>query len=174
MTLTRREILGAGGGLAAALSLTSLAVWGGEIVEIKMQGRDDGSHVWFDPIGILIKPGQTIRWTNLNPGNSHTTTAYNPANLERPLRMPKAAKSWDSDYLLPNESFSVTFTEHGVYDYFCIPHEHAGMVGRIIVGEPETHSWTELVGTNGDLPEEALKAFPMVEDIMTKRIVRRA
>ena len=174
MTLTRREILGAGGGLAAALSLSSLAVWGGEIVEIKMQGNEDGSHVWFDPIGILIKPGQTIRWINLNPGNSHTTTAYNPANFERPLRMPKAAKSWDSDYLLPNESFSVTYTEQGVYDYFCIPHEHAGMVGRIIVGEPEMHGWTELVGTNGDLPEVALKAFPMVEDIMTKGIVRHA
>ena len=174
MTLTRRRVLGAGGGLAAALSLSSLAVWGGEIVEIKMQGNEDGSHVWFDPIGILIKPGQTIRWINLNPGNSHTTTAYNPANFERPLRMPKAAKSWDSDYLLPNESFSVTYTEQGVYDYFCIPHEHAGMVGRIIVGEPEMHGWTELVGTNGDLPEVALKAFPMVEDIMTKGIVRHA
>ncbi|KQU87756.1 hypothetical protein ASD12_30340 [Mesorhizobium sp. Root102] len=174
MTLTRREILGAGGGLAAALSLPSLAVWGGEMVEIKMQGRDDGSHVWFDPIGILIKPGQTIRWSNLNPGNSHTTTAYNPTNFERPLRMPKAAKSWDSDYLLPNESFSVTFTEQGVYDYYCIPHEHAGMVGRIIVGEPEAHGWAEMIGANGDLPEEALKAFPTVEDIMTKRVVRRA
>ena len=174
MRLTRREIVGASGGLAAALSLSSLSVWAGEMVEIKMQGRGDGSQVWFDPIGILIKPGQTVRWTNLNPGNSHTTTAYNPANFERPLRMPNAAKPWDSDYLLPNESFSVTFTEQGVYDYYCIPHEHAGMVGRIIVGEPEEHGWAEMVGTNGDLPEEALNAFPTVEDIMTKRVVRRA
>ncbi|WP_292594914.1 plastocyanin/azurin family copper-binding protein [Mesorhizobium sp.] len=174
MTFTRREVMGAGGGLAAALSLSSLAVLGGEMIEVKMQGRNDGSHVWFDPIGVLIKPGQTIRWTNLNPGNSHTTTAYNPTNFGRPLRMPKAAKSWDSDYLLPDESFSVTFTEQGVYDYYCIPHEHAGMVGRIVVGEPEAHDWTELTGANGDLPEEAVKAFPMVEDIITKGIVRRA
>ncbi|KRB30222.1 plastocyanin/azurin family copper-binding protein [Mesorhizobium sp. Root172] len=174
MTLTRREMLGAGGGLAAALSLFPLTAWASEVVDIRMQGRDDGSHVWFDPVGILIKPGQTIRWTNLNPGNSHTTTAYNPANFERPLRMPKAAKPWDSDYLLPNESFSVTFTEQGVYDYYCVPHEHAGMVGRIIVGEPEAHGWPQLVGANGDLPEEALKAFPTIEDIMTKGIVRRA
>lgn len=174
MTLTRREMLGAGGGLAAALSLFRSTAWASEMVDIRMQGRDDGSHVWFDPIGILIKPGQTIRWTNLNAGNSHTTTAYNPANFERPLRMPKAAKPWDSDYLLPNESFSVTFTEQGVYDYYCIPHEHAGMVGRIIVGEPEAHGWPQLLGANGDLPEEALKAFPAIEDIMTKGIVRRA
>ena len=172
MRLTRREILGAGGGLAA-LSLSSLSVWGGEIVEIEMQGRDDGSHVWFDPIGILIKPGQTVLWTNLNPGNSHTTTAYSPANFDRPLRMPKAAKSWNSDYLLPNESFSVTLTEQGVYDYFCIPHEHAGMVGRIIVGEPVKNGWTQLDRADGDLPEEVIKAFPTVEEIMAKGIVRR-
>ncbi|WP_287290407.1 plastocyanin/azurin family copper-binding protein [Mesorhizobium sp.] len=88
--------------------------------------------------------------------------------------MPKAAKSWDSDYLLPDESFSVTFTEQGVYDYYCIPHEHAGIVGRIVVGEPEAHDWTKLTGAKGDLPEEAVRAFPMVEDIMTKGIVRRA
>ena len=170
--LTRREILTAGGGLAAALSLPFKASGASEIVEIRMGGREDGSHVWFDPIGILIKPGQTIRWTNLNPGNSHTTTAYHPANFERPFRIPKAAKSWNSDYLLPNESFSVLFTEKGIYDYFCIPHEHAGMVGRILVGELESGGWTEMNRTDRDLPEEALRSFPTVEEIMTKKIVR--
>ncbi|PBC03817.1 hypothetical protein CK220_14030 [Mesorhizobium sp. WSM3860] len=138
-----------------------------------MQGRDDGSQVWFDPIGILIKPGQTVRWINLNSSNAHTTTAYNPENFGQPLRMPKAAKSWNSDYLLPNESFSVRLMEQGVYDYFCIPHEHAGMVGRIIVGEPEKHGWTEQAAVSGDLPKEALKAFPSVEDIMMNGIAWR-
>ncbi|MBY5918514.1 hypothetical protein HFO77_29450 [Rhizobium leguminosarum] len=139
-----------------------------------MQGRADGSHVWFDPIGVLIKPGQMIRWINQNPGNSHTTTAYHPANFGKPFRIPEAANSWDSDYLLPDESFSVTFTEQGVYDYYCIPHEHAGMVGRIIVGKPEVHGgWMESVAASRGLPDEALKAFPMVEEIMAKRIVRR-
>ncbi|TPM27870.1 hypothetical protein FJ955_18315 [Mesorhizobium sp. B2-2-2] len=139
-----------------------------------MKGRDDGSDVWFNPIGVLIKPGQMVRWTNLNPGSSHTTTAYSPKNFGRPLRMPKAAIPWASDYLLPNETFSVTFTEQGVYDYFCIPHEHAGMVGRIIVGEPLKNGWTQLDGANGNLPEDALKAFPTVEEIMARGIVLRA
>jgi plastocyanin len=173
MRLTRREILGAGGGFAA-LTLSSTAAWADGIVDIVMTGRDDGSHVWFDPIGVLIKPGQTVRWTNLNPGNSHTTTAYSPENSGRPLRMPKAARPWASDYLLPNETFSVTFTELGVYDYFCIPHEHAGMVGRIIVGEPVQNGWTQLDRANADLPEEALEAFPTVEEIMAKGVVLRA
>ena len=39
----------------------------------------------------------------------------------------------DSGYLLPDEEFSLTLTRSGAYDYFCIPHEHAGMVGRIVV-----------------------------------------
>ena len=138
------------------------------------RGATDGSHVWFDPIGVLIKPGSDGPLDQLNPGNSHTTTAYIQQTSERPLRIPEAAKSWNSDYLLPDESFSITFTEQGVYDYYCIPHEHAGMVGRIIVGEPEAHGgWMEPVAANRGVPDEALKAFPMVEEIMAKRIVGR-
>lgn len=174
MTVARRDVLSLGGGLVAAVSLSRRDVRAEEVVEIRMKGRADGSQVWFDPIGVLIKPGQMVRWINYNPGNSHTTTAYHPANFGKPLRIPEAAKSWDSDYLLPEESFSNTFTEQGVYDYFCIPHEHAGMVGRIIVAEPEAHGgWMELVAASRGVPDEALKAFPMVEEIMAKRIVRR-
>lgn len=33
-------------------------------------------------------------------------------------------------------------------------------VGRVIVGEPEPHGWMVATGADGDLPEEALKAFP--------------
>ncbi len=174
MTVARRDVLGLGGGLVAAVSLSRRDVRAEEVVEIRMKERADGSQVWFDPIGVLIEPGQMVRWINCNPSNSHTTTAYHPANFGKPLRIPEAAKSWDSDYLLPEESFSNTFTEQGVYDYFCVPHEHAGMVGRIIVGEPEAHGgWMELLAATRGVPDEALRAFPMVEEIMAKRIVRR-
>ena len=59
-----------------------------EPVEIVMQGRGGGSHVWFDPVGLLVRPGQTVRWTNREAGNVHTATAYHPANLDRPLAHP--------------------------------------------------------------------------------------
>jgi plastocyanin len=145
------------------------------MVEIRMQGRPDGSHVWFDPIGVRVEPGQTVRWTNLDPGNSHTSTAYHPSIADRPLRMPEAAKPWNSDYLLPDESFSAALSEPGVYDYYCQPHEHAGMVGRIVVGTP--HSWNEAVNKSErdrSLPTVAIDAFPSVEEILSKGIVRRA
>lgn len=172
--ISRRTILQMGGGLIAALLFRPAATRAADPIEIVMGGRMDGSHVWFDPIGLHIEPGQTIRWINRDAGNSHTATAYHPDNFGRPRRIPSAARPWDSDYLLPGESFSITLIKPGVYDYYCAPHEHAGMVGRIIVGSPEPRGWTNGPSSDGDLPDAALRAFPTVADIISKGLVRRA
>lgn len=164
MIFTRRTLLV---GAAAALATPA----GAEApVEIVMQGSGDGTHVWFDPVGVLVAPGRTLRWVNREAGNVHTATAYHPANFDRPQRIPAAAGPWDSDYLMPGESFEVTLTEPGVYDYYCVPHEHAGMVGRIVVGAvpADWDGWPA-----GDLPEVALAAFPAVEAIVAQGAVRR-
>jgi plastocyanin len=173
--LTRRRVIGAGGGILAALLVRPAASVAADMVEIVMRGKPDGSHVWYDPLGIHVQPGQTIRWTNRDPGNSHTVTCYHPEMFDRPLRIPAGAKPWDSDYLLPGQSFSVTLTKAGIYDYYCVPHEPAGMVGRIVVGTPVT------VGAASDtpgpglerLPEAALKGFPPVDEIVAKGVIRR-
>ena len=163
MTLSRRGILRIGGGLLAALPLRAAMAWGAETVEITMSGNADGSLVWFEPMGLLIQPGQMVRWTNKDAGNSHTTTAYHPDNEDHPLRIPAGAEPWNSDYLLPDQSFSVVLTEPGVYDYFCVPHEHAGMVGRIIVSDG---SQSITAPTPGGIPEVAERALPNVEEII--------
>jgi plastocyanin len=112
-----------------------LAVGAENVVEIRLRSDPLGTKVWFDPIGILIEPGQTVRW--VNEANVHTSTAYHPANDGHALRIPEAAAPWDSGYLVePGDRFEVTLAVPGVYDYFCAPHEMAGMVGRIIVGRP--------------------------------------
>ena len=140
-----------------------------------MIGKADGSRVWFDPVGLHIQPGQAVRWTNRDPGNSHTVTAYHPEMFDRPLRIPACAKPWHSDYLLPNESFTLTFSEIGVYDYYCVPHEHAGMVGRIVVGTPAADPGTAGNGSDGlaPLPEVAMMGFPSVADIVARGAVHR-
>jgi plastocyanin len=178
VTLSRRQILEIGGALLAVplAGGAARAVTKPE-VEIRMQGNSDGSQVWFDPMGIRIQPGQIVRWLNLDAGNSHTATAYHPSNFERPLRIPARAEPWNSDYLLPKEDFTITFTVEGVYDYFCVPHEHAGMVGRIVVGQPGAFpadgvALSAREGT-GPIPEAALRAFPSVTEIMQRGIVRR-
>jgi len=173
--VSRRSVLRIGGVLLAGLARPRLPL-AGEPIEIRMLGNTDGSHVWFDPVGLRVEPGQTVRWVNLDPGNSHTATAYHPKNFERPQRIPEGAEPWNSDYLLPNESFACTLTVEGVYDFFCIPHEHAGMVGRIIVGRPgrsQAESSSAQAAGGEPIPEAALRAFPSVDEIMRRGMIKR-
>nr|WP_232897286.1 plastocyanin/azurin family copper-binding protein [Pontibaca salina] len=144
---------------------------GADVVEIGMSGRPDGSKVWFDPLGVLIQPGQTVRWTNHDKGNSHTATAYAPENQGHPRRIPDGATPFDSDYLLPGESFETVLTVPGVYDYLCLPHEMAGMVGRIIVAAPEPGDLTGY--PDGDLPKVVLDGFPSITEILKQKNVYR-
>ncbi len=122
--LTRRRVIEAGG-----LALAGLAAAGrahaAPVVEIGMTGDALGARVWFDPADITIEPGTTVRWVVVH--HVHTTTAY-------PDRIPPGAAAWDSGYLVnPGDHFEVTLTVPGTYQYFCRPHEAAGMVGRIVV-----------------------------------------
>jgi plastocyanin len=120
---TRRTVL-AGGILLATPALWRPA-WAAQagVVEVRMKSDPLGAHVMFDPVGVLVEPGATIRW--LLEANVHTATAYYPDN-DRPLRIPEGAAPWDSGYLVdPGAAFEVTLTVEGVYDYFCQPHEAA-------------------------------------------------
>jgi plastocyanin len=172
--LTRRNVLQVGGVTLAAFVSRPLVALGADIIDLAMTGRPDGSDVWFDPIGIHIQPGQTLRWTNQDKGNAHTVTAYHPAIFDRPLRIPDGAEPWDSDYLLPGESFSVTLTVPGVYDYYCVPHEHAGMVGRIVVGDAPAADYPATVADPAltALPDVALANFPAIADILASGTIR--
>ena len=164
--IARRTVLRAGGWTAGlALLGFPLPLSAAPVVEIRMRGNRDGSRVWFDPIGVLVEPGQTLRWINADPGNAHTSTAFHPANGGRPLRIPPGATPWNSDYLLPEQSFDLRLTTEGTYDYFCMPHEEAGMVGRIVVGRPDAGR------APASLPDAALALLPAPEDIVRLRIV---
>lgn len=180
--ITRRNLLRDGGVLAAVLLAgpRSIVVAADDVVAIEMKSDPQGGRVNFDPIGVLVRPGQTVRWTCTS--NVHTATAYHPKNGGHSLRIPEGAEPWDSKYLLPGQTFEVTLTVEGVYDYFCLPHEMAGMVGRIIVGkpgggpgtlpydyfrsDPSKHGWRSV-------PKIAQDAFPGIADIMkTGRVSR--
>ena len=141
-------------------------------VTIRMRSDADGAHVGFDPVGLFIQPGRTVRFHC--EANYHTTTAYHPANAEHSLRIPEAARPWSSDVMQPGDDFEVTLTVPGVYDFFCAPHEAAGMVGRLIVGQatgpgsrpfdwyigrPEAKDWVPV-------PAAARTTFPSVAEIL--------
>lgn len=159
----RRQFLLAGTGLLLTTMIGKRLAAAGEL-QISMSGTANGSHVWFRPRGLRVKTGQIIRWVNDDVGNVHTVTAYHPGN-GKPLRIPVSAKGWDSGYLMPGESFAWGFETPGIFDYFCLPHEHAGMVGRIVVGDAPL-ARTPYAETDSKIPELALSNFPAVDQIL--------
>lgn len=168
MRLARRGLLGLGGLVLAAPALPRAALAAGRVVEIRMRSDPEGAHVGFDPIGVHIRPGTTLRW--VVEANVHTTTAYHPRNGGHPLRIPEGAEPWDSGYLVePGQAFETVLTVEGVYDYFCMPHEIAGMVGRIVVGRP---GGPGLRPPDESIPAAARAAFPAVGQILARGIVR--
>jgi plastocyanin len=178
---TRRHFMRSGGATLAGLALPS---WWRvplpfEVVEISMRSDQSGSKVWFDPVGVLVEPGTTIRWVAVE--NVHTATAYHPRNGRHSLRIPEGAAPWDSGYLVnPGDRFETTLVVPGVYDYFCLPHEAAGMVGRIVVGRaggPGALPFDYFEGEAGTgdwlpVPEAAQRTFPAILRILRERIVR--
>jgi len=173
---SRREFLKIGGLTLVGLGFVPGRRWPAAAVEVvEMRSDAAGSRVWFDPIGLRVEPGTIVRWVVRE--NVHTTTAYHPRNDHHPLRIPEQAIPWDSGYLVnPGDHFQVMLTEPGVYDYYCKPHEAAGMVGRIIVGKPlgpgaqPFDYWTGRAGTEGwhRVPQVARKAFPSIARILTE------
>ena len=125
---SRREFLRVGGLALVGLGFAPRLGWPAAAIEvIEMRSDAAGSRVWFDPIGLQVEPGTIIRWVVRQ--NVHTTTAYHPRNDHHPLRIPDRATPWDSGFLVnPGNHFDVTLTVPGVYDYYCMPHEAAGMV----------------------------------------------
>lgn len=102
------------------------------VYEVEM--RTDGTEYIFDPIGLYVEPGDTVRWVNVS--GSHSATAYADEN-DTERRIPEGAESWNSEIMTEQGAeFEYTFEEEGTYDYFCIPHKTLGMVGRVVCGEP--------------------------------------
>lgn len=172
MICTRRHALWLAGGTIASCAV-SRSSGAQALTNIDMRGSARGEVVWFDPFGLSVTPGSTIRFTNWDRGNSHTVTTYHPKFYDRMRRIPAAAEPWDSDFLLPDECFEVTLTVPGVYDYYCLPHEMAAMVGRIVVGTLADAGCEGSSKDRTDVSNQVLAALPSVEDVIAKGTIKR-
>lgn len=122
----------------------------------------DNQGSYFDPKGLLVEPGTTIRF--VNESGSHRTAAYHPENDDKPLRIPTAADPWDSPlYTDEGERFEISLDTAGVYDFYCPPHESLGMVGRIVVDEPRDGPATS---PPEELPPGAQESLPSIDDVV--------
>jgi plastocyanin len=97
----------------------------------------------FEPEVLRVDPGTEVTWRNTNP-HAHSVTAYEDGIPDEATYF--ASGEFDSESaardgyangegrLFTDEEFAHTFEVPGTYNYFCIPHEKAGMVGAFEVG----------------------------------------
>lgn len=97
----------------------------------------------FAPATLTIQVGDTVTWTNLDDVE-HTATS--------------TAGAFDSGLLAQGESYSLTFTAAGTYDYLCTPHPL--MTGRIVVeaaSAPAPAASQAAPAGGGGLPDVAME-----------------
>lgn len=87
----------------------------------------------FEPQNITIKVGDTVEWKNVGNSVHHATSDPSEAMKPEDASTPNGAKAFDSGFLHPGDTYSHTFTEPGIYNYVCAPHETSGMKGKIVV-----------------------------------------
>ncbi len=91
----------------------------------------------FVPSELTIREGDTVRWTNLQPGS------HNVAEVDCP---PTGASPWNGGFFSgfggDVDTFELVFPAPGEACYVCQPHQTFGMSGRITI-EPV---WTDLGG----------------------------
>jgi len=115
----------------------------GETHEVSMVSSEDEEY-YFDPVGIHVQPGDTIRWT-IEAG-SHNAVSYDE-------RIPEGAETFETE-VITEGSHERSFSTDGTYDYYCTPHQSLGMVGRFVVGEPGGPAERSMP-EHGDVPESS-------------------
>jgi len=101
----------------------------------------------FRPETLTVTAGTTVTWRNTS-SHGHTVTAFQDAYPDEASFFSTgdygseeaAVDAWKNDnggVLTEGESFEQEFSVPGQYDYYCIPHLDAEMVGTIEVSAEE-------------------------------------
>jgi len=121
------------------LALFLVAVAGCGTDEPATVSMTDGQR--FEPVVLEVPVGTSVRFSN-DSDEAHTVTAYEGAIPDDAryfasgveVRSEEEAREKVARSLLPpGTTFFTTFMVPGTYEYFCIPHEAAGMKGTITV-----------------------------------------
>jgi len=87
-----------------------------ETVKISMGSGSPGceeTNSCYIPYEVSVSTGSTVTWINIDNA-AHTVTSGTPNGGPNGL--------FDSSIIAMNSEFSYTFSESGMYDYFCIVH----------------------------------------------------
>ena len=109
---------------------------------------DDADHVIdmnaaaFEPAELTVSQGDTVAWPHA-AGEAHSVSAYQDDVPEDAgywasggFESEEAARTgWENGQgaVQSGQTYVHTFETTGTHEYFCIPHEAAGMVGSVTV-----------------------------------------
>lgn len=141
--------------------MNAVAAGAGEVVTTTGAGSQTASLMRFLRDVIVIRVGETVEWSSLDPSINHTVTfGTEPADPRPPSAnvladadgarhavIGSASDSVNSGFLSPAPQdraglaqsppgvtrFRVTFTSPGTYEYICAVHDQLGMTGTVIV-----------------------------------------
>jgi plastocyanin len=130
--------------LGSGLAVATAGCTAGGTVSSGIDGDVGMTATRFQPSSITVAPGDEVVWYN-NSARAHSVTAYDegiPADADFFATggydsTDAARAAWDgmNGAITSGETYSHTFEVPGQYSYFCIPHERAGMAGRVVVEE---------------------------------------
>jgi len=125
----RRKAMSRAAGMIAGVSAAAVAspAYAAETKDVKM-GTDSGG-LQFVPSKITICSGDTVKWTN-NKAGPHNVVFDEDAI---PAGVDQEKISMEDQLGEEGESFSMSFTEKGTYEFYCDPHRGAGMNGVLVV-----------------------------------------
>jgi len=94
---------------------------------VKMMSSELGVPM-FEPNHLLIQPGDTVVWKNVDKYYVHNVVAD-------PTGVPKGTEPFESPSAEEfGKEWSHRFDQVGTYHYHCHPHADKGMTGTIVVG----------------------------------------
>ncbi len=118
--------------IAVIPSISYEAVAENQTVDVNItRGASTKTTDAYDPNPVEIDVGDSVVWTNNDPGQLHSATSGSDATYSGVFGDPAAAGS----ILRTGQNQSFTFTEAGEFQYYCFLHPN--MVGIVIVGEAE-------------------------------------
>ncbi len=116
----------AGAGAEATTATTEPVTIGAEVAIPAGAFDPANADEAYDPLDLTIPVGTTVRWTNLDPNQVHTVTS---GPSDGTVGTPDGI--FDSGFMAEGDTFTYTFTEEGVFPYYCLP--HPWMVGTVTV-----------------------------------------
>ncbi|MFB6072779.1 MAG: plastocyanin/azurin family copper-binding protein [Halobacterium sp.] len=149
--MQRRAFLATGAGLASTALAGCLGPsFAASEYDIGMQSNAFVPHPAVEDANqptFAASVGDTVVWANTGSRN-HTVTAYEngiPSDAdyfasggfdgEREARDAWQNSLSGGGIVSPGQTYEHTFEVPGTYLYFCIPHESAGMLGKVVVSE---------------------------------------